>query len=123
MEPRHVERRRGRRVPLAIPIMIRQGTGRQPQTFEEEATRDISLAGVYFETERESYAVDDILMTSVVIPDVQTRLFPFSRLAGRSRVVRVDPLPQPSASGRKRFGVALEFGDDFTVLAALPARG
>ena len=123
MERSHAERRRGRRVPLTVPLLIRQGDARQPHAFHEEVTRDLSLAGAYFETEQETYTVNDLVVPSVMISDVQTRTFPFTRLAGKSRVVRVDTLPQSGASGRKRFGVALEFGDDFTALAALPTRG
>ena len=121
MEQGRVERRRGRRISLEAPLLIRRAGGRKAEAFKEERTKNISLAGVYFETEEEAdYAVNDFVMTSVSIPVSQTRAFPFTRLAGRSRVVRVSELPQEPASARKRCGVALEFSDDFTALAALP---
>ncbi len=124
MDEARVERRRGRRVQLQAPMLIRRTTTPGPEPFEEEVTRDISIAGIYFETERGAYAVNDCVVTSVTIPDAQRRTFPFTRLAGRSRVVRVKPPgPELGTSTRKRFGVALEFGDDCTILTALPAQG
>ena len=122
MEQGRVERRKGRRVGLEVPLRIRQAGGREARAFQEERTRNISLAGVYFETEDyDAYAVNEFVITSVSIPVEQRRAFPFTRLAGRSRVVRINELPsEEQASTRKRYGVALEFGDDFTALAALP---
>ena len=121
MEQGRVERRKGRRVGLEVPLQIRQAGGRTAGAFQEEQTKNISLAGAYFETEDEqAYAVNEFVITSVSIPVEQRRAFPFTRLAGRSRVVRVNELPSEQASGRKRYGIALEFGDDFTALAALP---
>ena len=81
---------------------------------------NISLAGVYFETHAgDAYAVNDVVMTSVSIPASSTREFPFTRLAGRSRVVRVRELPADK-SGGKRYGVALQFGEDLTALTTIP---
>jgi hypothetical protein len=83
-------------------------------------TKDLGLAGVYFETDAETgFAVDEVVMTSVAVPELQRRAFPFTRLAGRGRIVRVQELP----GGEKRIGIALEFGDDVTALTALPTRG
>ena len=124
MERTGVERRRGRRANLKASLLIRRfGTsGLGPA--KEELAENISLAGVYFETEESSaYVAHDVVMTSVSIPDQHTRQFPFTRVAGRGRVVRVHELPVEDPSGRKRFGIALEFGDDVTALTAIPARG
>ena len=124
MDQVRVERRRGRRVQLEAPLLVRRTATPGPEPFEEAVTRDISIAGIYFETEQDAYTVNDFVVTSVTIPGAQRRTFPFTRLAGRSRVVRVNPLDQAQgAAARKRFGVALEFGDDHTILTALPAQG
>ena len=86
--------------------------------------KNVSLAGVYFETEGEdSYALNEFLMASVSIPEAERRAFPFARLSGSGRVVRVKQLPWQEAEGRTRFGVALEFGDNITALTASPSRG
>lgn len=123
MERGNAERRRGRRVNIQAPVRIRSLAGQQIP-FREELTKDISLAGVYFETEQvDGYLVNDVVMASVSVPQQDTREFPFTRLAGRSRVVRVNELPAEPSAGRKRVGIALEFGDDLTALTALPARG
>lgn len=115
-----VDRRRGRRIDLRAPVMIRRlSEGAAP--FTSETCHNVSLAGLYFETDAE-YQVNDLVITSVSIPEAHTRNFPFTRLAGKSRVVRILELtPQPPQ--HKRIGVALEFGDDLTALTALPARG
>ncbi len=116
----HVERRRGRRAPVEAPVVIRRAGEKDVAPFKA-VTKDVSLAGVYFETEEDKFAVNDSVMTSVAIPPSQTGSFPFKRLAGRSRVVRVKSVEAPSKSSAPRYGVALEFGDDLTVLTALPS--
>ena len=124
MKQESVDRRRGRRANVQAPLLIRRLATDQPEAVKEEVTQNISLAGVYFETEQGNrYAQNEIVLASVSIPESQTRQFPFTRVAGRSRVVRVNELPQQSPSSRKRFGVALEFGDDVTALTAIPSRG
>ena len=118
------ERRRGRRVNVQASLKVRRMGTEQPEPFTEEVTHNISLAGVYFETdEANAFAVNDTVMASVSIPEPKTREFPFTRLAGRSRVVRVEELPKTDPSGRKRVGIAIEFGEDMTALTAIPPRG
>ncbi len=119
-----VERRRGRRVSLEAPLLIRRVGVRELQPFKELVAKNVSLAGVYFETEGEdTYALNEFLMASVAIPETFRRDFPFTRLAGPSRVVRVKQLPWQEAEGKTRFGIALEFGDKITALTASPSRG
>ena len=126
MEQAHLERRRGRRVNVQAPLLIRR-SGETPSgssSSQDKTTKNISLAGTYFETEEgEAFSVNDVVMASVSIPEPQRRDFPFTRVAGKSRVVRVSELPQPGPSGRRRFGIALEFGEDVTALTAIPPRG
>lgn len=123
MESRHAERRRGRRIELAAPVRIRRdAVSVEPGT--EHVTGNVSVAGVYFETEDgEAYRVDDLVTASVSIPEAQRRSFPFTRMAGRCRIVRVSELPEAGPAGRKRFGVALAFGTDAVVLTASPPWG
>ena len=117
------ERRRGRRVSLEAPVLIRRVVEQEPSVFTEHRARNISLAGVYFETDaKNSYAINDSLITSVSIPEPQRREFPFTRLAGRGRVVRINELPPSDSAGQQRFGIAVEFSDDLTALTATPSR-
>ncbi len=125
MQPSGDERRRGRRASVQAPVVIRRASSSGPApVVNEEIATNISLAGVYFETTDEhAYQVNEAVITSVSIPESHTREFPFTRLAGRSRVVRVKELPQQEPAQAKRFGIALEFGSDVTALTALPSRG
>ena len=121
MNQASVERRRGRRVGIEAPLVIRRLSGSDTAP-REETTKNISLAGVYFEAEQEpAFSVGEVVTASVSIPPAQTRTFPFTRLTGRSQVVRVLELPREAREGQgTRYGVALEFGDDVIALAALP---
>ena len=118
-----VERRRGQRASVQAPVVIRRLGPSGPGPTKEETATNVSLAGVYFETEDDQvYGMNEIVLTSIAIPPTQTRNFPFTRLAGRGRVVRVKESSGEGSSGTKRFGVALEFGEDLTALTALPSR-
>jgi hypothetical protein len=114
-----MERRRGRRVAIQAPLRVRrlgeQGPG------QEHPAQNISLAGVYFETDRpEGLALNEQVFASVAIPEAERRTFPFTRLAGRGRVVRIQELSPEQSQDAKRFGIALEFGQDVTALTAIP---
>ena len=118
-----VERRRGRRAYVEAPVLIRRA-GAQATAPRQEVATNVSLAGVYFETdEGHPYANNETVLASVSIPEERAREFPFTRLAGRGRVVRVETLSPGDLSGRKRVGIALEFGHDLTALSAIPSRG
>ena len=123
MELKSIERRRGRRVSLEAPVLIRVVGAQGQGSFKQEIIKNISLAGCYFETdEADAFRVDEAVITSVSVPAAERKNFPFTRLAGRSRVIRVTPLP-PGDDGRKRSGVAIEFSDEMTALTATPSRG
>ena len=84
-------------------------------------TSNLSLAGAYFETEQPTgLTLNSQVMASVAIPEADRRAFPFTRLAGRGRIVRIDELPPHDRS--PRYGVALEFNEDLTTLTATPPR-
>jgi len=117
------DRRRGRRIPLNAPLLIRRAHVSPPEPFTSLVTKNISLAGVYFETEHpESFSVNDAVIASVSIPEPLRRDFPFTRLVGHSRVVRVEQLPRREEHASASYGVALEFSDDIIILTATPAR-
>ena len=123
MDQDSVERRRGRRVNLQAAVLLRRMGSNPPEPFKEEQAKNVSLAGVYFESEQR-YQPDEMMMASISIPPAsQTRDFPFTRVAGRTRVVRVDEVSGKGAGAQQRFGVALEFGSDVTALTAIPGRG
>lgn len=119
-----VERRRGRRANVQVPLRIRRVDTAKPEDFREQVASNVSLAGAYFEAaEGHPYTVNDLVMAAVTVPEGQRREFPFTRLAGRGRVVRIHELGGKAPDGRKRYGVALEFGEDLTALTAIPSRG
>ena len=126
MQQGEVERRRGRRVNLEAPVLVRRSDGGAPQPFQEHKTRNIGLTGVYFEAAAEAdhtFSVNDVVTASVSVPESQRRDFPFTRVIARGRVVRVMDVPAQGQHHGKRIGIALEFGNDVTALTALPARG
>lgn len=126
MEQGSAERRRGRRITLEAPLLIRRVNTATPEPFRTLVTTNISLVGLYFETDiPDAFSVNDTVVASVSIPEPQRREFPFARVAGPSRVVRVmrvDQPPPPEGSRRTSVGVALEFSDDITILTASPSR-
>ena len=117
------ERRRHRRVPLAVRVLAKRVRVGECGVFEAGQTTDVSLAGVYFTTAAwRDVQPQEMLTVSVSVPREQSRDFPFSRLAGRGRVVRVDPMGA-AMPGSPQVGVAVEFADDLTVLSAAPEHG
>lgn len=117
-----IEMRRGRRVPLEVPVLMRQiGPEGPGPVIREETAKNVSLTGIYFETTDPSlYALNEPVMACLSVSEDKTRDFPFTRLDGTGRVARILELAPEAAGGPKRFGVALEFGDDVLVLAAQP---
>ena len=116
-----IERRRQRRAQLQAPLLIRRLSRAGADAFQQETAINVSLAGVYFESDQtQAYAPNDIVTASVSVPEAQQRDFPFTRLAGRGRVVRIIPLAEAEASHPRRIGVAVEFGEDLTVLTGVP---
>ena len=124
MERGGVERRRGQRANVEAPLLIRTAGQAVAAAFQQETTKNISLGGAYFEAASgEGFSINAPIVVSVSIPIAETRRFPFTRLAGRGRVVRMYELPSQEVGGQKRFGIALEFSDDVTALTASPQSG
>ena len=118
------ERRRHRRIELAVPIVTKPQQEAQGGEFKTGVTRNLSLAGTLFETgQYHILRAEDLLMVSISIPRDKARGFPFSRLAGRARIVRVSELAKAEEEGPRLLEVALEFGKDLTVLTAAPDIG
>ena len=121
-EARGIDRRRHRRIDLAVPILARRNYDGQTSVFKEGVAKNLSLAGVYFTTVGwKELTKDEVMTISVSVPPEKVRNFPFSRLAGRGRVVRVDELARVASEGPALYGIALEFGEDLTVLTAAPS--
>ena len=78
-----VERRRGERYKLSLPVQLNEGIG---------ATRDISTSGIFFET-KSAYAIGDTIRLVLDFAD--------ETLQCEARVVRVE-------LRNGRFGVAVE---------------
>ena len=121
-EARGIDRRRHRRIDLTVPILARRNTDGNAATFKQGVAKNLSLAGVYFTTAGwKELEADEVMTVSVSVPPEKVRNFPFSRLAGRGRVVRVDELAKVASEGPTLYGIALEFGEDLTVLTAAPS--
>ena len=117
------ERRRYRRVPLSVHVLARRSSTAGQGAFEAGETQDVSLGGMYFTTAAwRDVQPQDMLTLSVSVPRDHTRDFPFSRLAGRGRVVRVDRV-RDHEPGPPQLGIAVEFADDLTMLTAAPEHG
>ena len=115
-----VDRRRWNRVRLTVPAEIGKGAveGRGGVSSKAGQTKDVSPAGVYV-TSREcgSIAPGDVLDVSIVVPEDARRFFPFSRIVGPSRVVRVEDVQTEQGAER---GLALSFCEDrMTLLGAI----
>ena len=124
MEEQGIERRSGKRVPVEASLSFRRMGTPPSEGFNEQATvKNIGLGGLYFETdEAKTYSIDELLVTSVSIAEAHRRVFPFTRLAAPSRVVRVSELPPEGPGSSARIGVALEFGGKLIALTATPPR-
>lgn len=121
-QPSSVERRRGRRVGVQAPLAVRRDEDRLSPPAHAHTTKNLSLTGVYFETDdKPPFAVNEMVIASVVVPEAQRRDFPFTRLSGKGRVVRVQALDEEDPA-RTRYGIALEFSHDVTALTPTPSR-
>ena len=124
MEQGRVERRREKRVAVQAPMLIRRIATGEEEPFVEQRTGNVSLGGLYFEAEEgATYAAHQTVVASVSIPQATTRDFPFRRLAGRGRIVRIEKVPHRGQGGPRRMGVAVEFGDDVTAFTGIPVPG
>ena len=102
--------RRWKRIRLSVPVVFRFDTAQEGKDAPAAlgVSIDLSPGGVYLTTEHQAaISQGEILMVSISIPWEIRRLFPFSRIMGPSRVVRVDA-PQTQGPTNQR-GLALAF--------------
>jgi len=101
-----VEKRQFKRLDLSLPMMLRRVSGSGKDNEQEGVTLNVSYNGAYVaDIEIKNIKAQDTLRISLSVPRDDARDFPFSRLTGKAKVVRVD-----------KDGVALEFGEDINRL-------
>ena len=114
------ERRRQARVRLAVPVLCGKAGGpdRGRRLPWSGWSKDLSMEGVYaMLREGNGMSPGEIVAVDVEIPWEARRAFPFSRMAGTARVLRVDQLASPA--NNPVWGVALAFCPDVTRLRAM----
>jgi len=101
-----VEKRRFKRLDLSLPTELRRLSEEGKGESGEGKTLNVSYNGAYvINISLKNIKPNDILNISLSVPRDEARDFPFSRIVGKARVVRVD-----------KDGFALEFGEDINRL-------
>ncbi len=97
-----VEKRKHKRLDLSLPAKIRHISGNGKEDTRDAVTINISFNGAYIvNIKTQDLKADDKLGISLSVPRSDATNFPFSRLVGKARIVRVE-----------KDGVALEFDRD-----------
>ena len=100
------EKRKSRRLDLSIPMSIRHKSDNGKEKTQEGLTINVSYNGPYLvDISLKDISPKDKINISLSVPRDDARDFPFSRVIGKAKVVRVD-----------KEGVALEFGDEVSRL-------
>ncbi|MDP3723628.1 MAG: PilZ domain-containing protein [Candidatus Omnitrophota bacterium] len=128
------DRRRWHRVQCSAPVQFCIGTAQKGgvSSFLEGRSTDLSVDGLYLTTRVvTSVAPGDPLTVSIRIPLERRRSFPFSRIVGLCRVVRVEDLEKEwvggsegqvdtrQPAGKAAQGLALAFCEGVTRLGAM----
>jgi len=119
-DPRSGDHRRWRRVRLSVPVQLGKGAegkegGLCPHAAE---TRDLGPGGAYVTINGANpFALGELLRVWISIPWELRHSFPFARVAGSGRVVRMEELPMSDQENQT--GLALEFCEDVTVLGTI----
>jgi hypothetical protein len=101
-----VEKRRFKRLDMSLPTELRHFSSEGKGESSEGKIVNISYNGAYvIDISLKNIKTDDTLTISLSVPRDETRDFPFSRIAGKAKVVRVE-----------KNGVALEFNEDINRL-------
>ena len=105
---RSFERRKYKRVALSIPAMVRDlRDDAQRLMLERTSTVNISQGGAYLRTgDRPEISPGEKVNIHISIPRSEANIFPFSRLSGEAKVIRIE-----------KEGMALKFDDDLIFLA------
>jgi hypothetical protein len=111
-----VDRRRYPRHSLCFPLKLREWESPDGE-YDQTITENISFGGAYLRTLKK-VKVGDKMHVMICVPEDMVKQFPFTRLVGESRVVRVE---EPDEAGGETQGrnIALEFGRDIIRLAAI----
>ena len=120
--PSFYERRGQRRIQLSVPAEFGKGSGGKGELmyFSSGRSLDVSTSGVRLVTsEPGPFTPGEVLAVSIGIPWETRRVFPFSRIVGFARVVRViEEEPRREEGGQRH--VALEFlSHETTLLGAI----
>lgn len=110
-DARSFNRRRWPRVRIAVPIHVSKPAGKDGAMSQHIVqSADLSTGGAYVTTaEKGIFVPGEMLRVSVSVPWEARYLFPFSRLVGSCRVVRVD---DGSRSGHDGQAAALAFSEE-----------
>jgi len=101
-----VEKRRSQRLDLSLPANIRHASGSENEKALKGTTIDVSFNGAYLgDINIINIKQEDVVKISISVPRDDARDFPFSRLAGKAKVVRVDD-----------GGIAVDFDEDISRL-------
>lgn len=101
-----LEKRKFKRLDLSLPTRIRYSLNSGKQEAQEGITLNVSYNGVYLiNINLKNIKDQDTVNLSLSVPREETRDFPFSRLTGKAKVVRVE-----------EDGVALEFDEQMSRL-------
>ena len=100
------EKRKSKRLDLALPMSIRHKSDDGKEKAQEGLTINVSYNGAYLvDISLKDISPKDKINISLSVPRDDARDFPFSRVIGKAKVVRVD-----------KEGMALEFGDEVSRL-------
>ena len=100
------EKRRSRRLDLSLPANIRYASADGKEKALKGITINVSFNGAYLsDISLTNVKPEDEINISISVPRDDTRDFPFSRLIGKAKVVRVD-----------NEGVAVDFDEDIARL-------
>ena len=115
--PRSYDRRRWPRVKLAVPVQFGKGSWGKGELlyFTSGESSDVSTVGVRLTTSDPGpFIPGEVLAVSIAIPWELRRAFPFSRIVGAGRVVRVEEGPATEQGKQQR--LAIEFYGDRTAI-------
>jgi len=100
------EKRKFKRLDLSLPVKIKSDLGDGKERLEEGVTINVSFNGAYvIDIDLKNLQAEDNINISLSVPRDDTRDFPFSRVVGKAKVIRVD-----------KDGVAVEFSQDINRL-------
>ena len=101
-----LEKRRFKRLDLALPAELRCVTREGKKEAQEGVTINVSYNGACIgDITIKNVKAEDTLNVTLSVPRDEARDFPFSRITGKARVVRVE-----------KDGIALEFNEDINRL-------